>query len=42
MQKKAVDILPEGQLGNLAHKQTSGVTQTAIDKFMTTVRNVLS
>lgn len=40
--KKAVDILPEGQLGNLAHKQTSGVTQTAIDKFMTTVRNVLS
>ncbi len=40
--KKAVDILPDGQLGNLAGKQYSGVSQNALDRFMDRVRNILT
>ena len=40
--KKAVDILPDGQLGNLAAKQYSGVSQNAVDKLMDRVRNILT
>lgn len=40
--KKAVDLLPEGRLGDMAHKQTVGVTQTAIDKLMNMARNILA
>lgn len=40
--KKAVDILPDGQLGNLAAKQYSGVSQNALDRFMDRVRNILT
>lgn len=40
--KKAVDILPDGQLGNLATKQYSGVSQNALDRFMDRVRNILT
>ena len=40
--KKAVDLLPEGRLGDMAHKQTVDVTQTAIDKLMNMARNILA
>ena len=40
--KKAVDLLPEGKLGDMAHKQTVGVTQTAIDKLMNMARKIIA
>lgn len=39
--KKAVDLLPEGKLGDMAHKQMSGVSQTNIDKLMNMARAFL-
>lgn len=40
--KKAVDLLPEGRLEDMAHKQTVGVTQTAIDKLMNMARKIIA